>query len=380
VKELIAWFDQLQKDAVSVSALPALAASYDVTPPTSWSQGQSQTYTITLTNTGSDAWLAGGPNPVHLGVSFGGASEVPGVGWVTDQRIALPNNVAPGGAVTLTITVTAPGAAGSYILRHWMVKELVAWFDQERKDAVTVSSVPALAAAYNVSPPTSWSQGQSQTYTITVTNQGAETWLAGGATPVHLGVSFGGASEIPGVGWITDQRFALPSDIAPGASVTLTITVTAPSTAGSYTLRHWMVKELVAWFDQAQNDAVTVSSVPALAATYSVAPPTTWAPSQSQTYTVTLANTGSETWFAGGATPVHLGVSFGGASEIAGVDWVTDQRFALPNDVAPGGSVTLTITVTAPSASGSYTLRHWMVKELVAWFDQQQKDTVTVTP
>src|SRR5437764_716144 len=101
------------------------------TPPTSWSQGQSQSYTITLTNTGSESWLAGGPNPVHLGVSFGAASEVPVFCWVTAPPFTHPLSLHDALPISMTITVTAPGTAGSYTLRHRMVKELVAWFDQQ---------------------------------------------------------------------------------------------------------------------------------------------------------------------------------------------------------------------------------------------------------
>jgi len=34
--------------------------------------------------------------------------------------------------------------------------------------------------------------------------------------------------------------------------------------------------------------------------------------------------------------------------------WATDQRFPLSSDVAPGESVTLRVTVTGPSASGTW--------------------------
>src|SRR3712207_6792736 len=50
---------------------------------------------------------------------------------------------------------------------------------------------------------------------------------------------------------------------------------------------------------------------------------------------------------------VRLGVHFGGASDAgdaAAGGWATDQRFELPRDVAPGGSVTLTVGVKAPAA------------------------------
>jgi hypothetical protein len=160
--------------------------------------------------------------------------------------------------VTLSINVTAPLGAGSYILRQRMVKEAIAWFDQIQKTNVTVTQ-PALAASYSASPPTAWIGGQSQTYSITLTNTGSQTWNAAGPNLVRLGVHFATASDGWGVGWASDQRFSLPADLAPGASVTLSINVTAPLGAGSYILRQRMVKEAIAWFDQIQKTNVTVS-------------------------------------------------------------------------------------------------------------------------
>src|SRR5437867_4341924 len=107
----------------------------------------------------------------------------------------------------------------------------------------------------------------------------------------------GGTSDVPGSGWATTQGFALTTDVAPGASVTFTAAVTAPTTAGSYVLRHRMLKTNVAWFDQIQKTAVAVIDSPqCLASTYSLTPPTSWTVGQTQTYAISVTNTGSQTW------------------------------------------------------------------------------------
>ena len=370
VKELVAWFPQTQQTAVSVAvAAPPLAATYTSTPPTTWTAGQAQTYQIMVTNTGSQSWNAAGSNPVHLGVHFVNASG----GWLSDQRFILPNDVAPGASVTIAAAVTAPSITGGETLTAQLVKEMVAWFPQSQQTSVTVSNpLTALAASYASTPPTAWTAGQSQTYQVSVTNTGSQPWNASGTNPVHLGVHFVNAAG----GWLTDQRFTLPNDVAAGASATLTVNVTGPSAAGSLTLTAQMVKELVAWFPQTEQTSVTVSAPagPALAASYSSSPPTTWTAGQTQTYQITITNSGSQTWNASGANPVHLGIHFVNASGT----WLTDQRFVLPGDVAPGASATLTVSVTAPSAAGSYTLTAQMVKEMVAWFPQSQQTAVSV--
>ena len=239
--------------------------------------------------------------------------------------------------------------------------------------SVQATQAPPLAAGYSSSPPTSWASKEQKAYSVQVTNTGSQTWSATGTNRVRLGIHF--ATSATGWSWATDQRFALPSDVAPGQSVTLNVTVKAPADGGDYFLKHRMVKEGVAWFDQAQSTSVTVSAQ-ALSASYVSAPPTSWAAGQQQSYTVEVTNTGSDTWNAGGSNPVRLGIHF--ASSATGWNWATDQRFTVPNDVAPGQTVTLNVTVKAPADGGAYILKHRMVKEGVAWFDQAQTTSVTV--
>ncbi len=113
------------------------------------------------------------------------------------------------------------------------------------------------SAQYSVSgQPASFTPGGSASYSVTVTNNGSSTWLSGGTNPFHLGIHFINSSGT----WATDQRWALPSNILPGHSATIAVTVTAPSTAGSYTLQEEMVQEGVAWFAQYLNNAVTVGT------------------------------------------------------------------------------------------------------------------------
>jgi hypothetical protein len=232
-----------------------LAASYISTPPVIWATGQTQTYAITVTNTGNTPWIATGTNRVRLGVHFGGASDAC-CSWATDQRFALTSDLAPGASTTFTVAIKAPMTDGPYVLRHRMVKEGVTWFGQIQKTDVTVGT---LAASYSSSPPTSWQAGTAQVYAVTVTNTGTLPWNAADPNAVHLAVQFGDASNNC-CNALTDRRFVLPGDVPPGGSVTLNVQVTPPNTTGSFTLRQRMVKEYVAWFDQIQKTSVSVSA------------------------------------------------------------------------------------------------------------------------
>ena len=373
------WFNQYADVAATV--LDLWSASYGVTnTPTSWVANQAQSYTVTLTNNGANTWNAGGTDPVYLEVSFsttgGGVSAGTHYAW---QGFSLPSDVALGASVTLTITVTAPSQTGSLYVEYQMVKAHEFWFNQYADVAATVLDL--WSASYGVTnTPTSWVANQAQSYTVTLTNNGANTWNAGGTDPVYLEVSFsttgGGVSAGTHYAW---QGFSLPSDVALGASVTLTITVTAPSQTGSLYVEYQMVKAHEFWFNQYADVAATVLDL--WSASYGVTnTPTSWVANQAQSYTVTLTNNGANTWNAGGTDPVYLEVSFsttgGGVSAGTHYAW---QGFSLPSDVALGASVTLTITVTAPSQAGSLYVEYQMVKAHEFWFNQYADVAATVS-
>jgi glucose/arabinose dehydrogenase len=350
----------------------AYGALYSTNAPDTWLQGQSRTFTTTLTNTGTQTWSATGTNAVHLGIYFDGRSDAI-YDWATEPaRFVLPQDVAPGQTATITVTVTAPATAGNFVLRQRLVKEYVQWFDQLQATPVEVGM---LAASYSTNAPANWQPGQTQSFTTTVTNTGSVTWNAADPEGVHLGVYFDGNSDNI-YDWQSEPlRFVLPNDVPPGASATIVVTATAPAAPGNYVLRQRMVKEFVGWFSDLQKTNVAVGT---LAASYSSAPPTAWAPSATQSFSLTLTNTGNMPWNAAGADRVRLSASFGGASDVPLDGWITEQRFDMPSDVAPGQSVTLNVAVTSPAAAGNYVLRLRLEKETVGWFDQMQKRDVQI--
>ena len=50
--------------------------------------------------------------------------------------------------------------------------------------------------------------------------------------------------------------------------------------------------------------------------------------------------------------------------------WQVGSRVPLPRDVAPGGSVTFTFSVKAPTSSGTYNFQWQMVQDGVEWFGE----------
>lgn len=324
-----------------------LAASFESTPPTGWALGETKTYSIKVTNTGTATWNAGGTNPVRLGVHFGTSSDFPHSGWATDERFWLPNDVAPGASVTLNVVVTAPATAGSYVLRHRMVKENISWFNDIQKTNVTVGAATATAT-----PP------------ALPTNTRTNTPIA--ATPTQTRTNTPGAA--------TPTRTNTP---VPPTSTRTNTPVSPTNTSVPPTLTATPIPPTNTPVPPTNIPPTATPSTSGLSASYQGNIPTKWKAGETKQYNITITNTGTQTWNAGGTNIVRLGVHFGTESDYPHDGWANDLRFMLPNDVPPGASVTMNIAVTAPGG-GNYVLRHRMVKEDVSWFSDILKTNVTV--
>jgi spore germination protein YaaH len=377
------WFQQWKSAAVTMYG--AWGASYDLSQaPASWGMGQSKTFVVTVTNQGTQAWPSSGSNPVELDLHFtttaGGAANISS--WLTSQIYTLPSDVAPGASVTLNVTVAAPNRTGPVYLEGEMFKNHQFWFQEWASVNITLS--PAWAAGYDTCQvPTVWAAGHSQTISLALTNIGAQTWNSSGANPVELDLHFtttpGGSGYISS--WLTSQVYPLTSDVAPGSSITLSVSATAPNTSGSLYLEAELFKNQQFWFSQAQSVQAGVGSL-AWGSDYNLcAAQRTWTMGQSQTFQVTLTNAGTQTWTAGGANPVELDLHFtsraGGSAQMS--YWLNSYIIALPSDVAPGQSVTVTVTIAAPSSAGSMYLEAQVFKDHQFWVQQWQGVAVTVS-
>ena len=361
-------------------------AVYDVSKaPTSWVSGRSQTFPVTVTNAGSVTWPSAGSDRVDLTLHFAAVAggSATRSQWLNIKGFSMPSNLAPGASATFSATIAAPSSTGSLVLEADMIKEHNFWFQQWQAVKVNVAA-PDKTAGYDMSKaPTSWLAGQSQTFPVTVTNTSTYTWLSTGGNRTDLDLHFlpvaGGAAKRST--WLTNQAFSLPANLAPGGKATVKVTVTAPTKTGSLVLEAIMIKEHSFWFQQWAPVNVTVA-VAVWSATYNLAgAPASWTKGQSRGVTVTVTNSGNMSWPSAGDNRVDLHFHFttrtGGAINRA--YWLTSQFFSLPADLAPGNSVTLTVSVTAPASAGSMFLEVEMIKEHQFWFSQSAYIPVSVS-
>src|SRR5579864_100456 len=359
-------------------------ASYNLTSvPTTWVANQSQTFNVTVTNSGNQPWPHSGANAVMLDMHFTPKpAGSPGMSfWYTSQTYPLPADVAIGASATVSVTVTAPNLSGGMYLEAEMFKNQQFWFQQWQSVHVTVSP-PTWTATYDMTlAPSSWTTGQTQTFNVTVTNTGNQTWPHGGTNAVMLDMHFttvsGGSAQQSH--WLTSQTFLLSSDVAPAASATVSVSVTAPSTGGNMSLEAELFKNQQFWFGSSQAVAVSVG-VSHWSVAYAVTSSASWVVGQTQSVSVTLTNIGNQTWPHGGSNAVLLDMHFttspGGSAHQP--SWLTSQTYSLPGDVAPGGSVTLSLSVTAPGSRGGMWLEAELLKNQQFWFPQAKPAPVTV--
>jgi hypothetical protein len=180
--------------------------------------------------------------------------------------VVLPNDVAVGQTVSIPVTATAPSNGSAPVLEAQLVKEQQFWFGEWT--AVAITTAPAAwLGGYDLSQaPRAWAAGQTATFSVTLTNTGNQAWPAGGTNPVRLGLHFatGGGGWSAQVGssyhqWLTDQRISLPQDVGPGQSVAVSVTLTAPATGNPIVLEGEMVKEQQFWFSDWGQVAIAIS-------------------------------------------------------------------------------------------------------------------------
>jgi hypothetical protein len=92
--------------------------------------------------------------------------------------------------------------------------------------------------------------GAALTVEVAVTNCGPATLLTAPPRPIHLGYRWSGLDAWSAQPQVDYLRFRLPQALAPGGTLKWDISLTTPSTAGSYDLALSLVQEWVAWFDE----------------------------------------------------------------------------------------------------------------------------------
>jgi hypothetical protein len=216
--------------------------------PSSMTAGQTASVSVTMSNTGTTTWSPG----TYL---LGSINPAGNSTWGLSQA-GLASSVPPGSNATFNFNVTAPASAGTYNFQWQMMQSGVGSFGTPSTNlAVNVTSGGGTndATFSTQSVPSSMTAGQSVSVSVTMTNNGTNTWSAG---TYCLQSQNPQSNSTWGL-----SRINVPSPVAPGSSATFTFSATAPATAGTYNFQWRMAQDGVGTFGGfSSNVAVVVSA------------------------------------------------------------------------------------------------------------------------
>lgn len=376
-----------------VLSLPALAAGQDDAAivsadlPDRMAPGDRYRATVTVRNTGTSDWT-------HPDFKLGCVDDSDPLKR-GDVRVWLrPGDVVrPGATHTFEIELEAPAAEGKHVTDWRMVHEGVRWFGEVAGKRVQVvrsgpaAPAPAPAPPSPPPPPPSAGQGRdaativqvdlpreltpgsSYDAAITVRNDGTTTW--------DDGYRLGAVGDDDPLTRDCRVFLAPGTQVAPGASHTFRVTLTAPRQPGVYLTDWRMVHEHVEWFGGVARQRVRVPAQVGPqsdddARLISVDLPDRMIAGRTATASITVENTGLSAWdrdFRLGTVddsdPFH-----------------PDTREYLPagTSVPPGGRHTFSFRLQAPAQPGTYVSDWRMVHEGVRWFGATARRVITVEP
>jgi large repetitive protein len=336
--------------------------------PSPFIPGQTGTYTITVSNTGPSAATAVQVgDPVPAGFIVTGASSTAGTCTAGTTVSCVLGTVPP--LTTVTVTVTGNIAPGQTSSLSNTASVTSATPDPSPLDHSSTVVTPVAPSAdiriVKTVDRSSVRAGEPLTYSLVVTNDGPSTAVA-------VSVVEAPPAGITITGVTTPVGSCLPSgtgrtcqlgDVAPGASVTITVTATVDAAQAAGTLTNSASATSPSTPDPAtSNNTATVPVIVSVAADVAVSKtvtPSVLVAGQPVTYTIDVSNNGPST--ATGVVlsdPMPTGITATAvtATAMTGTGCLLGGTVTCDiGTLAPGGTVTVTITgsVSAAATAGT---------------------------
>jgi hypothetical protein len=328
------------------------------TLPSTMLPGKRYIVEVTMKNAGTSYWLPG----VHR------LGNPKGYEAIRAGAVVTGSPVAPGQNHAFRFYLVAPSTPGAYTPRWQMKHPAGGWFGPLTPErSITVAGNGASFASQ--SAPTSMAAGAKYRVSVTMTNSGGTTWTAG------AGYQLAVVNPLNTARWQT-KRVSLPAgvSIAPGESHTFEFWAKAPAVDGTYDFQWRMLQNGVEYFGSPSDNVAVEVRTNAAAVTGHTMPPV--APAGTTVpVEVTVENTGTTTWTAGGG--YYLGARNPLNTTTWGVTWVP-----LPSGVSvpPGKTYTFTFSVTVPSSVGTYDFQWGMLQSRVEYFGSSSANHPVLVP
>jgi len=287
VDERVGWFSQAGSPTLDVPVVietgtdappaPGLRARLSTTSKAVGARpGTAVSFPVRLENVGRSPWPHA-PAPRSGTVSLGG-HLLDRAGRVVARdflRLPLPRTVAPGEAVEVPCSFSAPLEPGDYRIELDLVMEMVCWFEERGTQPLGVPLVvedetpdsfdpgllraalePGAGGADTLQGPC----GSTLRLPVRARNTGNTLWRARSPGPRGQ-VNLGGHLLDGGRRMLVPDflRASLPRDVAPGENVDVTVLVDIPSAPGRYVIELDMVDEGIAWFGENGSPTLPVT-------------------------------------------------------------------------------------------------------------------------
>jgi methionine-rich copper-binding protein CopC len=349
------WFAEAQGSAAVSSLTVTDDAYYGLTwgeqvVPASINAKGPRHASVTVTNTGTQTW---GPSTHFLGYHV---YDKDGNFLYTGDWSVFPASLASGETVTLNRIITAPATPGDYTIAWDIIDTANPTWLSAMGNAALPSDLTVTQPVHGITwgnhtTPTSLSQDERTSVSLTLTNSGTKTWLQGAFfLSYHVFDAHGNYLYTGPWSSLNIQR---PQH---AETVTVTVPFHGPSDAGTYTIKWDMIDMHVPTWFSARNVAtldttLTITSGAAYGLTTGESTlPTEGTAGESFSVSLPITNTGTITWETN-----RFFLSYHWYDE-NGSYLSTGQWIVLPEAVAPGASTTATITVEVPETSGNYQL------------------------
>ncbi len=277
---------------------------------------------------------------------------------------------------TFYVPLTAPSTPGSYNIQYQMYASGAnnGFFGQAGSKAVTVSASGTkqwdCGYVSDTLPdsPTTIAPGLVTTIQVTVQNTGSETWNTGDVCLYSRDSNF--------TQWGSQTCVLNTASVAPNANHTFNISITAPSSPGSYTFDRQMYQLTaianggIGLFDST-NNCVSISGLVGgtapLDASFSAANSDldeniSFTPGESRVVTAAFENTGSDTW---NTSDTYYLYSRNSPSTLWGTILA---KGPLASNVSSGTIGTFSFVMTAPVTEGDYTAAWQLYKSSTSQF------------
>lgn len=337
--------------------------------PENLNPGQVYTVSLTMVNNGKNKWVRGDNFFLKLYDEID--SKYPADVWGV-RKVNLPNDVYPSEKVIFLFNVTAPQTPGVYAFR-WAMTEDYTFFGEYTDNLVNVTGerMPPVYDNYgnnaefvSFSIPETMSAGNKYKVRITLKNTGNTVWHSSPDNEYKL-VSVTGSSDAIYPEWNSLQIY-LSNSVEPGQISDIEFYLTAPVNPGVYNLQ-WIMKRGDYYFGQKTNMATvrvtgnsTKDSDPKSynASFMEQNVPNSMILNEFQDISVTVSNTGTNTWIKDREQLVMIDAKKSVSSfNIWNVGYIQ-----LPRDVEPGGLVTFNFKVK-PNEKGWQYFQCSMMKD-----------------